>query len=159
MTTTGSLMLCLPGCWCFYYFVLLKPARREWAFTRDFMRKWVIHLVPQPAAVQSFTFFPIINIFFERSAMATAHVTMSHSLPTSQTLSWGGALAPIWRRAGDPTPSPHPAGGSLAASSPDRLGRHPAPQQEGSSFECKPMWTFSCSSETNRHHKLTSRDL
>lgn len=143
--SSGSLILCLPGCCCFYYFFLLisAPPRPSNPMDGVDFHKGIHEEMSHPlgstaAAVQSLTvfFFPIINIlwfalfFFQRSAMATVHVKMSHSLPTSQTLSWGGALAPVWRRAGDPTPSPHPAGGSLAASSPDRPGRHPEGQQE-----------------------------
>lgn len=52
--------------------------------------------------------------FFLEFALATVHVMIDRSLLTSQTLSGGGALSPVWQRAGDPTPSPRQAGGSLA---------------------------------------------
>lgn len=143
--------------------IFFSPSTDRMDFHKELHAEMSHPLGPTATAVQSLTVFfsnykylvVCTLLFFQKSAMATAHVKMSHSLPTSQTLSWGGALSPVWRRAGDPTPSPHPAGGSRAASSRDPSGRHPAEQEEKSLF--KRDWICTCrKKQTHGSHKQKS---
>lgn len=86
----------------------------------------------QSLTVCFFYYIVVCNFFFFLEfALATVHVMIDCSLLTSQTLSWGGALSPVWQRADDPTPSPRQAGGSLAEFWQDLPEPHPAKEEAG----------------------------
>lgn len=97
-TVVGQLSCVYPGADVFiisFYSNFFFPSTDRMDFHKELHEEMSHPLGPTATAVQSLTVFSsnykylvvCILLFFQKSAMATAHVKMSHSLPTSQTLS------------------------------------------------------------------------